>query len=219
MPTSKISLNRNITSYSKVQAVIGKLIRNNKFFIKNNRIKGLTYLDIGCGLHVSSNFVNLDYFWRPEIDVCWDVTKGTLPFPDNSFDGIFSEHCFEHISLEAFKHVLSECYRMLKPGGDLRIVMPDGELYLDIYQKKKKGIKAEMPYEEGYITAMARINGIFRNHGHQFIYDYQTVEYLLNEIGFSKAKKESYQSGRNAQLYGKDTDWREIESLYVEATK
>ena len=73
---------------------------------------------------------------------------------------------------------------MLKPGGVVRIVMPDGEIYLDIYQKRKQGATELMPFEEGYISPMARINGIFRNHGHRFIYDFETMKRLMEEVGF-----------------------------------
>lgn len=89
---------------------------------------------------------------------------------------------------------------MLKSRGTLRIIMPDGELYLDIYQDRKNGGKKEMPFEEGNDTPMARINGIFRNHGHLFIYDFQTVANVLKGIGFVEIKKQSYQMGRMPAL-------------------
>jgi hypothetical protein len=44
--------------------------------------------------------INLDYHWRPGIDICCDITRG-LPLPDTYVRGIFSEHCIEHISFEA----------------------------------------------------------------------------------------------------------------------
>lgn len=215
---TKLSFKRKLTDYTKVQAFIGGLIRGKKIFIKEKRIKKLEYLDIGCGANMNEGFVNLDYSWNPKIDVCWNLTKNGLPFPDNRFKGVFSEHCFEHIPFEDFKINMKEIYRVLKPGATLRLIMPDGEIYLDIYHKRKNGENIKMPYEDGYISTMHRINGIFRNHGHQFIYDYNTVELILKDSGFEQIKKEQFNQGQNKQLL-RDSAHRKIESLYIEATK
>jgi len=65
---------------------------------------------------------------------------------------------------------------------------------------------------------MHRINGIFRNHGHLFIYDFNTISIILKEIGYKDIKKEKFNSGRDNYLL-QDTKERELESLYVEASK
>ena len=96
--------------------------------------------------------------------------------------------------------------------------MPDGEIYLDIYQKRKQGSTELMPFEEGYISPMARINGIFRNHGHRFIYDFETMKRLMEEVGFKNIKKCSYRNGTDQRLLI-DQESRSPESLYVEAIK
>lgn len=106
----------------------------------------------------------------------------------------------------------------MQPGGTLRLIMPDGELYVDIYQRRKLGEAVRMPHEEGYISPMARINGVFRNHGHQFIHDFETVAIVLREMGFRAITKQCYKVGRDPRLL-RDTEHRAIESLYVEAVK
>ena len=215
---TKFSFNRSITDYSKVQIIIGAIVRGKKILFRRNRIKGLKYLNIGCGPNTIPDFVNLDYSWSPKIDVCWDLNKNWLPFSDKYFRGIFSEHCFEHISFDNFIKNMKEIYRILETDGILRLIMPDGELYFSIYENRKKGINDKMPYEDGYISPMHRINGIFRNHGHQFIYDFETVNIILKDIGFKSITKEKFNSGRNKKLL-KDSEWRSIESLYIEAIK
>ncbi|PZR07119.1 MAG: hypothetical protein DI539_24060 [Flavobacterium psychrophilum] len=206
---------RKITSYSKVQGIIGSLIRGHALGIKKKESK---LLNVGCGPHANPAFINLDYWWTPSIDVCWDIVKKKYPIKSNQLEGIYTEHCLEHIPHESFKDNCKEFFRMLKSGGDVRIIMPDGELYLDIYQDRKNGGSRRMPYEDSYATPMARINGIFRNHGHLFIYDFDTVKKILEDAGFVHVKKETFQHGRNPSLLN-DTDWRAHESLYVEATK
>jgi len=145
---TKLSFKRGITDYTKVQLVIGRLIRGKTAFAKMSKVKTLEYLDIGCGPNANSGFINLDYSWTPKIDVCWDLTKKDLPFKPNTFKGIFTEHCFEHIPFDSFKKNMKSIYRILKTNGTLRLIVPDGELYLDIYNKRKNGDNTLMPYEE-----------------------------------------------------------------------
>lgn len=214
----KFSFNRKITSYSKVQQVVASIIRSEKLFVKRQRIKGLQYLNIGCGPNPMKDHVNLDYAWTPDIDICWDITRKPYPLADGSLQGIYTEHCLEHISYADCFRNLQEFKRMLRPGGVVRIVVPDGELYFDLYRRRRQGETVTLPYEEGYDTAMHRINGIFRNHGHQFIYDFETFSHLLKKAGFTQIERKSFGTGRDPQLLV-DTADRAFESLYVEAVK
>jgi hypothetical protein len=65
---------------------------------------------------------------------------------------------------------------------------------------------------------MHRINGVFRNHGHLFIYDFDTFRILLEEVGFKNIVKQTFQVGKLQALLI-DTESRRSESLYVEAEK
>jgi predicted SAM-dependent methyltransferase len=181
-------------------------------------MNGLRLLNVGCGDFIYPQFINLDYVWRQGIDICWDITKKPYPLADGSLDGIYSEHCLEHIPLPACEKNLAEFYRLLKPGGSIRIVVPDAELYFTIYNRKLNGEKIAMPYEESYISPAARINSLFRSYGHEFIYDFETFHILLDKAGFKNIRKEKFMEGRNKDLLI-DTDWRQVESLYVEASK
>jgi predicted SAM-dependent methyltransferase len=213
---TSISLNRPLTSYSKVQQAIAWLIRNKKWFA--NIKQAGCYLDLGCGPNTDPSYCNVDYLYKPGVDVCWDVTKG-LPLPDEYAAGIFTEHMLEHIPFEAALGVLKECRRVLRRGGVLRIVMPDGNLYLREYAK---GSRSKIPYAEDdeknfpFVTPMISVNRIFREHGHLFIWDVQTLTEALKLSGFSNIQEQRFQNGRDARLL-RDTPSRQIESLYVEA--
>lgn len=147
-----------------------------------------------------------------------------MPFQAKRFNGIFTEHCLEHLSLESVDYVLGECFRVLEPGGTIRIVVPDGELYLDGYARITKGEKEmKLPYSErlnyaGIYSPILSVNHIFRSHGHQFIYDFDMIKRLLLKHDFVNIKKESFQSGRDKKMLI-DTQSRAVESLYVEASK
>jgi len=214
---------RPVSSYSKVQHFVAHVIRNHRFHIDSALIQKKDYLDLGCGSNIHDSFVNLDYSWRPGIDVCWDVTKG-IPLTSQSVKGVFSEHCLEHLPFTSIRYVLSECFRVLQKGGTLRIIVPDGELYLTKYTDIIRGQTAtNLPYSqndavEGLYGPIMSVNRIFREHGHLFIYDFDILNKLLVRQGFTSVKKESFMSGRDDRLLI-DSEHRAIESLYVEATK
>ncbi len=65
--------------------------------------------------------------------VVWDLSKG-IPFPDSSFDVVYHSHVLEHIDRDAAPGFLAECFRVLKPGGSVRIVVPDLEELLRRYR-------------------------------------------------------------------------------------
>jgi SAM-dependent methyltransferase len=70
--------------------------------------------------------------------VCWDLRRG-VPFPDQTFDAAYHSHVLEHLDREDAPGFLQECLRILKPGGILRIVVPDFEAlardYLEVVEK------------------------------------------------------------------------------------
>lgn len=79
------------------------------------------YLNLGCGLNRKKDWINVDAFGNP--DVLWDLDVTPYPWADNSVDGIEMFHVLEH--LENWWEAFTECARILKPGGTLRIHVPD----------------------------------------------------------------------------------------------
>lgn len=67
-------------------------------------------------------------------DINFDLSKKvSIPLNDESFDGIYSSHTFEHLKKEVSVFNLKECFRILKPGGVLRLCLPDITKYFDAY--------------------------------------------------------------------------------------
>ncbi len=61
-----------------------------------------------------------------------DITKG-LPYEDNSFDGVYHSHVLEHLEPRDGEKLLDECFRVLRPNGVLRIVVPNLEQIVTLY--------------------------------------------------------------------------------------
>jgi len=83
-------------------------------------------LNFGCGTRVAEGWVNIDFTSGDPRVQSVNLLKG-LPFPDNSFDAVYSSHVLEHFTKAQAAALLNEARRVLKPGGILRIVVPDFE--------------------------------------------------------------------------------------------
>jgi ubiquinone/menaquinone biosynthesis C-methylase UbiE len=57
-----------------------------------------------------------------------------IPFPSDIFDCVYHSHFLEHVDPDAVPTLLRECGRVLKPGGILRIVVPDLHVLVQKYQ-------------------------------------------------------------------------------------
>ena len=172
-------------------------------------------LNLGAGDLCKSGYLNIDLF--PGGDLTLDLRRG-LPFKSDSCDTIFSEHFFEHLDYPtAISRLLSECLRVLRPGGILSFSVPDTEWPLVDYQH---GLQApyfraceEFRWHPDCTTRLEHINYHFRQHGqHLFAYDEETARKLLQVVGFADITKRQYQPGL-------DSERRRVASLFMSAQK
>ena len=209
---------RHPLSYHKVQKLISSVIRGSVVFMNQRKTRTGQFLNIGCGVWPDPAFINLDYHWVPGVDICWDLTRGPLPLRSSSIDAVYSEHCLDCIPHVHFKRQLYEFLRVLRPGGVFRLVLPDGELYLDLYQKRKTDKSIVFPYGDKEATGMISVNRYAREHTHQYSYDFETLDMLLREAGFRQIERKAFKQGAIPELLI-DRPERAIESLYMEAVK
>ena len=80
-------------------------------------------LNIGCGRKKMDGFINIDKAPEVEPDKVVDIERG-LPFEDNEFTHIYSEHCLEHIKPDKWAFVLNEIQRVAKDGCILELYLP-----------------------------------------------------------------------------------------------
>lgn len=85
-------------------------------------------INLGCGpIFVdTADWVNLDF--SPSSNAVRQANLlAPLPFSDSTVGVVYSSHFLEHVPRAAVAGVLTECFRVLKPGGVLRFVLPDLE--------------------------------------------------------------------------------------------
>ncbi len=106
------------------------------------------FLNLGCGTAFSSSpeWLNVDI--APHSSVAKHVRRYHLamgiPFADNRFDGVYHSHLLEHFPRAQALPFLKECLRVLRPGGILRVVVPDLESilrqYLDALEQARQNL-------------------------------------------------------------------------------
>ena len=92
-------------------------------------------LNVGCGQRFHADWVNVDLMPVDKAVQSCDISKG-LPFDDGQFDAVYHSHVLEHLEPDAGRDLLTECLRVLKPGGVVRIVVPDLEQIASLYLQK-----------------------------------------------------------------------------------
>ena len=68
----------------------------------------------------------MDFVSDSEHVIQADLTKG-IPLKNDSMEVVYHSHVLEHFSKEDGNYFISECYRVLKPSGIIRIAVPDLE--------------------------------------------------------------------------------------------
>ena len=139
--------------------------------------------------------------------VFYDVNRG-LPFADATADFVYSSHVLEHFYQSDAERLVSEMFRILKPGGTVRVCIPDLEYAMRLYQEGRKAESLHYFFTPRSGDTYAR---------HYYMYDFEMLSALLQRIGFSEITRRQYREGVTPDLDVLDN--RPEETLYVEARK
>jgi predicted SAM-dependent methyltransferase len=180
-------------------------------------------LNVGCGTVYMNGWINIDNNSDNNIeklDMNVDLRNG-LPFENNSAAFIFNEHFLEHLTWDEGLQAVKEFMRVLKPGGVLRIAMPDLGRSVSIYQDenwKKNNNEYFEKYGLTFIETRAQnLNIDFRSWGHKHLYDFEELERLLKEAGCDTIRKCLFRESLHEELRGLET--RNESTLIAEIEK
>ncbi|MDR3695476.1 methyltransferase domain-containing protein [Mucilaginibacter sp.] len=170
------------------------------------------YVQYGCGFSAPADWVNYDAsptlrFERlpllgklytrnnqrfPANVKYGDIVKG-LPEQPDSCDAVYCSHILEHLSYEDFLTALKNTYKILKPGGTFRGVVPDLKAAVQDYLAGYGNIDAPanelmrdtmLGVESRPKSLSANIKGMYGNSKHLWMWDYKSLEYELKKAGF-----------------------------------
>jgi SAM-dependent methyltransferase len=128
----------------------------------------LVSLDLGCGRHKRDGYIGVDIAPLPGVDVVCDLRKTPWPWEDDSVDHIYTHHTLEHFYPVDFVKVMNECYRILKPGAEMEIIVPlypsdsamadfDHKMYFTTETFGRFERENEFAYEVGVINKWKRL--------------------------------------------------------------
>ena len=105
-----------------------------------NAIERKSLLNVGCGRTCHPAWVNIDLEPASADVLRFDVSVG-IPFPDASFEACYCSHMLEHLAQTEAARVVSEMYRVLRPGGTIRVVVPDLQTLAQEYLRLLNGLQ------------------------------------------------------------------------------
>jgi predicted SAM-dependent methyltransferase len=166
-------------------------------------------LHIGAGGHRLPGWINID---AHPAELALNVGR-RLPFADATARLIFASHVFEHLYYPATAlGFLAECLRVLQPGGRIRLIVPDIELYIRAYAGNdqaffdaRRGIWQDLPagrtlLEEFLTYAGAGPDPAAFLDSHKYAYDYATLHRMLVRAGFVEIERSAYMASAHAEL-------------------
>lgn len=94
--------------------------------LSSNSVAGFAGINLACGgkLCREPGWINGDHNPSAKGVIKINLLR-SFPFPDNTFDVVYHSQFIEHLPYEKALDFMSECHRILKPNGVLRIVTPD----------------------------------------------------------------------------------------------
>lgn len=197
--------------------------------------KRVDRLHVGCGNVLLKDWLNVLYEKRQvyghirrdngALRLNYNLLK-PWPIENNSIKFIAGSHFIEHLDLNDGIKFLGEAFRVLRPGGVIRLSCPDLEIYAEHYVKRDKNFfehqlirewcafkKAETPGE--IFIAKAYDSG----GSHKWFYDFDSLKHILESAGFRRVKKCGRLEGVVPGLETIEPPGRELETLYVEGVK
>jgi len=98
------------------------------------------FFNIGAGVFTHKYWTNIDYNSGYYKDALADIhinhnlmSLSDLPIESSTAEIVYCSHVIEHISNRAVEKLLEESFRILKPGGVLRLITPNAELAYRAY--------------------------------------------------------------------------------------
>ena len=188
--------------------------------LKGDAVRGASAvrrLNWGCGEHVAPGWINSDVKEASEVDLVADIREG-LPLATDSLDYVVSVHALPELPYPDLVPALCELRRVLKPGGVLRLVLPDLDRAIIAYQKGDNGYFKVDPGEVQSLGGQLIVQMLWYGYSRSLFTTDFTQE-LLEKAEFDPVHQCHYRQTESAFVEIVNLDNREDESLYIEATK
>lgn len=181
--------------------------RRSRSFINDYvRTQSVRRLQIGSGSNRHEGWLNTD-IEQGEGLAYLDATK-PFPLDSGSFHYVFSEHVIVHLTYEQGTHMLAESYRILAPGGKVRVTTPNLLRFVGLFQEQKSdemeryiaGKLAWHGWPPHPTTEATILNLQLSSFGHKFVYDPGTLAAAMTHAGFESIQEFSVGESNDPNL-------------------
>lgn len=180
---------------------------------------------LGCGPVYLPGWVNTEILPIWKCDAWLDLRHG-LPLADNSVRRLYANQVLEHFTLEAGTALLAECYRVLEPGGALRLAVPDKAKADRALDEQNLAFFAQQQPVTDSTTLQAAYDDYVECQGHHLVhYDFEVMHKTLASVGdwaeIVEADSSSNQVLNREEKSLSESRWPDIHQccLVVEAVK
>lgn len=149
-------------------------------------------LHLGCGPKQLPGFINIDIQTGPAVDQQHDISQLTA-FESAQVDMIYASHVLEHFGRHRFVSVLTEWHRVLKPGGLLRLSVPDFESCAELYIESGR---TNISSITGLVVGGQRDGYDY----HNMIFDKRSLTQQLNTIGFDQVRRWDWRTTEHSHI-------------------
>ena len=219
------SLHYTKRGYRRLTARDERRVRD---YLAGNSVKKL---QIGAGTNLREGWLNTNWYPKANSAVFLDATE-PFPFPSEVFDYIYSEHVIEHIPEAGGATLIRESFRVLKPGGKLRLSTPDINFLIGLMKPDISDTEQRYVRFAGYPTQgsdgptpLSVFNMFMRQWGHTFIYDEATLAESMRAVGFVDVKPFKVLESDDPELQGLENVDRmeegflQLETMTLQGTK
>jgi predicted SAM-dependent methyltransferase len=130
-----------------------------------------------------------------------DIVDG-LPIEENSAQAVYASHVLEHLAYDEFWVALRNTYKMLKPGGVFRMIVPDlqerARRYLACVASNDPEASSRF-LKECYLgqssrprSAFAKLRNLFGRSKHLWMWDEVSLSEALKSVGFVNVRRCKY---------------------------
>ena len=142
-------------------------------------------LDIGCGKYKREGYLGVDLKKFDGVDYPILDLRGDWPFKNGEVDEIYTSHFLEHLTDNEVVDVLKEAARVLKPGGQFEVIVPDLPGVLNEF------LKADFNSKWSWWIQTIFGNQAHEGEFHKTGFDSEKLEIMLSNTGFIVTSIES----------------------------